>query len=109
MCANSDRGLTRRSFVGGAALGAAGLAASAPLAEADTPPAAKPPQVSKVGTAQLEALFAGSGAHFTKEQKADVARLLAAGEKTSAALHAFPLEENSDPALIFRAYQKEGK
>jgi hypothetical protein len=100
--------LTRRSFVRGAALGAAGLAAAAPEVVADNPaPAA--PKLSKVATAQVEALFAGPGAKFTEDEKKDVIRLLAAAEKTSATLAAFPLEENSDQALIFRAYRQGGK
>ena len=109
MSLNNHDGLTRRSFVRGAALGAAGLAAATPALEADTPPAASPPKLSKVNTAQMEALLAGPGSRFTKEEKADVARLLAAAEKTSATLHGFALQENSDPAVIFRAYRKEGK
>jgi hypothetical protein len=102
-------GLTRRSFVGSAALGAAGLAAATPALEADTPTPATPPKLSKVNAAQMEALLAGPGVRFTKEEKADVARLLAAAEKTGATLHGFVLQENSDPAVIFRAYRKEGK
>jgi hypothetical protein len=109
MSENNQGGLTRRSFVQGAAIGAAGLAAATPALEADTPPAASPPKLSKVNTAQMEALLAGPGARFTKEEKADVVRLLAAAEKTGATLHGFALQENSDPAVIFRAYRKEGK
>jgi hypothetical protein len=107
MSAANRRGLTRRSFVRGAALGAAGLGAIN-TAAADNPPA-KAPKLSKVGESQLEALVAGPGAHLTEEEKKDVVRLLAAAEKTSATLAAFPLVENSDPAVIFRAYRKAGK
>jgi hypothetical protein len=104
MATGNRRSVTRRTFVRGAALGAAGLAA-APAA-ADAP--AAPPALSKANTAQMEALFAGAGARFSKEEKADVARLLAGVEKTGATLHGFALEENSDPAVIFRARRKEG-
>jgi hypothetical protein len=106
MSATNRRGLTRRSFVRGAALGAAGLAAGS--AAADTP-AAKPPQLSKADAGAVEALFAGPGARFTEEEKKDIVRLLAAAEKTGAKLHEFPLEENSEPAVIFRVYRKRGK
>jgi hypothetical protein len=106
MSANRGGRVTRRSFVHGAALGAAGLAATGPAARGDA--AAAAPKLSKVDTAQIEALFAGPGARFTKEEKADITRLLAAVEKTSAALQGFALEENSDPGVIFRAYRKEG-
>jgi hypothetical protein len=119
MSLNNRRGPTRRSFVRGAALGAAGLAAAGTPAAADTPPATntpapantpapKPPKLSKVTEAQVDALLSGPGARFSKEEKADVARLAAAAEKTGATLHAFPLEENADPALIFRVYRKGG-
>jgi hypothetical protein len=105
MSAINRRGLTRRSFVSGATLAATGIGA-ATAATADDKPQASAPKLSKVTTAQMEALFAGPGAHFTKEEKADIARLLAGGEKTSVTLHGFKLEENSDPAPIFRAYRK---
>jgi hypothetical protein len=105
MSANNRR-LTRRSFVRGAAVGAAGFVAAPALAD-ETP--AKPPALSKVTSAQVEALFAGAGSHFTEEQKKDVVRLAAGMEKTGAAVTAFPLVENSDPAVIFRAYRKGGK
>jgi hypothetical protein len=109
MSANNRRGVSRRSFVRGAALGAAELAAaSVPEVTADTAPAGTP-KLSKVGEAQVEALFAGPGAHFTEAEKKDVVRLLTGVEQTSAKLAAFSLEENSDPALIFRAYRKEVK
>jgi hypothetical protein len=107
MPASNRRGLTRRNFVRGAALGAAGLAAAGP-ASADTP-AAKPPQLSKADAAGVEALFAGAGARFTEEEKKDIVRLLSAAEKTGAKLHEFKLEDNSEPAVIFRVYRKGGK
>jgi hypothetical protein len=108
MSLNEPSGLTRRSFVRGAALGAAGLAASGIEANADTPAAANAPKLSQVNSAQVEAIFAGPGARFTKEEKADVSRLVAGMEKTGAALRGLALPENSDPAVIFRAYHKEG-
>ncbi len=107
MARKEPRGLTRRSFVRGAALGAAGLAASG-SASADAPGDSKAPKLSKVAQAQMEALLAGPGKNFTEEQKKDVARLLAAAEAGSAKLHAFPLEDNSEPAVVFRVYRKEG-
>jgi hypothetical protein len=108
MSAPDRRGPTRRSFVRGAALGAAGLAANTAPAPADTPPDPKAPKLSKVGQAQLDALFAGQGARFNDAEKKDLARLLAAAEQTGAKLHAFGLEDNSEPAVIFRVY-KGGK
>jgi hypothetical protein len=99
-------GLTRRSFVRGAAVGAAGIVAAPALA--DTPDA-KAPKLSKVNAVQVEVLFAGPGARFTEEEKKDVIRLLAAAEKTGATLATFPLVENSDPGVIFRALRKGGK
>lgn len=107
MSKNNRRGLTRRSFVRGAALGAAGLAAAGPAA-ADTP-AAKAPQLSKADAAAVEALFAGPGARFTKEERADIVRLLSGVEKAGAKMHEFKLEDNSEPAVIFRVYRKGGK
>jgi len=106
MSASDRSALTRRAFVRGAAVGAAGLVAVP--ASADEP-AQKQPELSKPAAAQVQALFEGPGARFTEAEKKDVIRLLAAAEKTSGLLAAFPLVENSDPAVIFRAYRKEGK
>jgi hypothetical protein len=108
MSAKDRSGVNRRSFVRGAALGAAGLAASVPEALADTPPAAAP-KPSKAVMARAEAIFAEAGGRFTEDEKKDIIRLLTGAEQTSAKLAAFPLQENSDPAVIFRAFRKEAK
>jgi hypothetical protein len=79
------------------------MAASAPKVLADNPPAAAP-KPSKAVTARAEAIFAEAGGRFTEEEKKDIIRLLTGAEQTSAKLAAFPLQENSDPAVIFRAY-----
>jgi hypothetical protein len=103
MSESKRSGPSRRSFVRGAALGAAGLAASVPDALADNPPA-NAPKPSKAVMDRAEAIFAEAGGRFTEDEKKDIIRLLTAAEQTSAKLAAFPLQENSDPAVIFRAY-----
>jgi hypothetical protein len=91
--------VSRRAFL-------AFSAAAATSAAADEP-AQKPPELSPTAAAQLQAIVAKHGKRLSAEQKADLKRLMAAIEKTSETLHAFPLPENSEPAMIFRVYRAD--
>jgi hypothetical protein len=83
------------------------LSAAAATSAAADEPAQKPPDLSATAAAQLQALITKHGKRLSAEQKADLKRLLAAIEKTSETLHAFPLPENSEPAMIFRVYRAD--
>jgi hypothetical protein len=100
MSSANRRGVHRRAFL---TLSAAAVAA-VPTA-ADDP--AKPPALSPTAEAQFLAILARHGTKMTKEQKDDLRRLMAGIRKTSETLHAFPLPENSEPALSFRVYRAD--
>ena len=91
----------RRAFLGALALGAA-----AASAEAAAPPTAS--KLTEAGEAQLRALLARLGDQLTAAQKADLRPRLLQVEKDGRALRAYPLDENSEPALLFRVWRKEG-
>jgi len=99
--------VTRRSFLGTLTLGATALAAGVSGAAGAEAPDAPKPKLSAVGEAQLRDLLARRGGQFTAAQKADLERLLIAMEKTGQTLRDFPLEENSEPAILFRVWRKE--
>ena len=98
MTSESASRVSRRGFM---ALSAVAVAAPAAADE----PAAKPPELSPVAEAQVQAILAKHGAKITKEQKEDLKRLVAGIAKTSEKLHGYPLPENSEPALAFRVYR----
>jgi hypothetical protein len=89
--------VSRRAFLA--------IAAATP-ALADEP-AQKPAELSPTAAAQLQAIVAKHVKRLSAEQQADLKRLLAGIEKTSQTLHAFPLPENSEPAMVFRVYRAE--
>jgi hypothetical protein len=94
------RGVNRRSFLAlAAAAGATGAAADEP--------ASKPAPLSPLEEAQLKAILAKHGKHLSAQQKAELPRLIASIHKTSLILEAFPLPENSEPALAFRVYRAD--
>ena len=101
--------LTRRDFARGIAVTAATAAiphkTSVRVHSADQEASARAPELSATGEAQLQSILAKYGKRFSDEQKADVRRLVAQAEKTSGALHAFPLENSDEPAMIFHIYQ----
>jgi hypothetical protein len=103
-------GVTRRAFVGGLAAAAAAAATAHPaLAVADEPPPEKKPKLSAAGEARYKAVVAKHGDQFSDEQKVDLKKQLLEVEEAGAALAAFDLEENSEPAFLFRVYRKEGR
>jgi hypothetical protein len=80
-------------------------AAAGSASAADEP--SKPQKLSPLAEAQVQAIVAKHGAKLTAEQKADLKRLIASIHKTSEALNAYPLPENSEPALAFRVYRAD--
>jgi hypothetical protein len=109
--ADADRAprpaVTRRAFLGGLAASAAAAAAD-PARAADEPPPKKP-KLSAAGEAYYKAVLARHGDQFSDDQKAQLKHQLGEVESAGAALAAFKLEENSEPALGFRVYRKEGR
>lgn len=101
MSSSRRRGVHRRAFL---TLSAA-AAVAAPAAGDE--PAQKPPALSPLGDAQVQAILAKHGTRMTAAQKADLKRLVAGYFKTSETLRAFPLPENSEPALAFRVYRAD--
>jgi hypothetical protein len=91
--------VSRRAFLAVSAAAATSVAADEPDK--------KSPELSRTGTAQLQAIIAKHGKRLSAEQKADLKRLMAAIEKTSETLYAFPLPENSEPATTFRVYRAD--
>jgi hypothetical protein len=85
------------------ALSAAAVAAPGSADE----PAAKPPALSPLAEAQVQAIIAKHAAKIMKEQKDDLKRLVAGTAKTSEKLHAYALPENSEPALAFRVFRAD--
>ena len=55
------------------------------------------------------AIVAKHGEQFSDEQKVDLKKQLLDIEEAGAALAGFELEENSEPAFLFRVYRKEGR
>ena len=98
--------VSRRAFLGGLAASAA--AAANPALAADEPPAKKP-KLSAAGEAYYKAVVAKHGDQFSDEQKAELKHQLVQVEEATAALAAFNLEDNSEPAVVFRVYRKEGR
>jgi hypothetical protein len=96
-------GVTRRAFVTSLAAAAAG-----PAFASDEPPEKKP-KLSPAGEAYHKAVLAKHGEQFTEEQADELKKQLLEVEETSAKLAKFPLEENSEPAMFFRVYRKEGR
>jgi hypothetical protein len=101
-------GLSRRAFSRGFALAAAapvGLAsAGASSVEAG---GATPGQNAAASSADsaYQNIIARYGQRFSEEEKADIKRLAAQIQKTSEALNAFPLENEDEPATVFRPYR----
>jgi hypothetical protein len=93
------RGVNRRSFLA--------LAAAAGTSAAADEPAPKPAPPSALEEAQLKAILAKHGKRLSAEEKADLSRLIASVHKTSKILDAFPVSENSEPALAFRVYRAD--
>jgi hypothetical protein len=106
---SSTPALSRRGFLCELTLGAAAATCCAPHNSASAG-AADPPEKRKLSTvaeAQLQALLARRGKQFTEAQKEHLRRLVADMENASHELHEFPLDDNSEPALIFRVWRKE--
>jgi hypothetical protein len=91
----------RRAFVRRVVGGAAVAAAAGTTAPADD----TKPKLSPLGEARLRAILARHGERLSKEEKADLPRLLAAVEAAGEKLKSFPLEENSEPSPVFRVYR----
>jgi len=99
--------VTRRSFLREAAAGAVATSATPQLAAAVQPAAPEKHKLSTVGEAQLQALLARRGMQFSDAQKADLRRMLEQMEQTSKTLREFPVDDNSEPAILFRVWRKE--
>jgi hypothetical protein len=107
--------LTRRDFARGIALTAATVAVprktpaqiESASGEASQEGAAQATRLSPAGEAQLQTILAKYGKRLSDEQKADVRRLVAQAQKTSEALHAFPLNNSDEPAMIFHIYRSD--
>jgi hypothetical protein len=52
-----------------------------------------------------QAIIARYGQRFSDEEKVEIKRLAAQIQKTSDALNAFPLENQDEPATVFRVYR----
>jgi hypothetical protein len=100
MSLSQRRGVHRRGFL------TLSAAAAASACSADEP-AQKPPVLTPAAEAQIQAIIAKHGAQMTAEQKADLKRLIAGIAKTTETLNAFPLPENSEPALAFHVYRAD--
>jgi hypothetical protein len=108
--------LTRRDFARGIALTAATTVVVSRKTSAQIESAsggasqeatAQATQLSPTGEAQLQTILAKYGKRLSDEQKADVRRLVAQAQKTSEALHTFPLDNSDEPAMIFHAYRSD--
>jgi hypothetical protein len=107
--------LTRRDFARGIALTAATVAVphtksghvESASGRASQEATAQATQLSPAGEAQLQTILAKYGKRLSDEQRADVRRLVAQAQKTSEALHAFPLDNSNEPAMIFHVYRPD--
>ena len=112
-----SKGISRRDFARRAALAAA-TAAMIPsdlLARPEAPATLAPqevqgPKLSPEALAEVEAkiqaIFGKYGQRLSEEQKADVRRLVAEGQKALETLRAFPLDNSDAPATVFELYPK---
>ena len=107
--------LTRRDFARGIALTAATVTVphkksghvESASGGAPQEATAQATQLSPAGEAQLQTILAKYGKRLSDEQRADVRRLVAQAQKTSEALHAFPLDNSNEPAMIFHVYRPD--
>ena len=116
--------ISRREFARHAALAAATVAAMPDKLMAEPGPATSPaalpagqqtteePKLSPESRAEVEAkiqaIFRRYGQRLTEEQKADVKRLVAEGQKALESLRAFPLDNADAPATVLRLYPESG-
>jgi hypothetical protein len=92
---------SRREFMAGAIT----LSAGSSLGVADNPPQAPtPPAPTPLAEAQIKAVLARHGKLLTKEQTAEIRRLIGEAQKTSEDLKTLPLTNADEPALIFHVY-----
>jgi hypothetical protein len=110
---NSSRpsGLTRRAFVGGAL--AATAAASPGPGQTPPQPASQPstlasppkgPPLTAASEGQLQTILFKHGKRLTREQRADLRRLMGDMQKTGDELRAVKLDNGHEPALVFRVF-----
>jgi len=102
-------GVSRREFARRAALLAVAVAAPKPLSarsrvNTDQAQAASSdaPKMNAESEAQYQAIVAKYGSKLNEDQKTDIKRLLAGGQKSIETLRAFPLDNSDEPANIFR-------
>ena len=100
----SNNKLSRRDFARNAALLAAAI--TVPLPGAAAVPQT-PAKLSPEAEAQYQTIIAKYGSRLTNEQKADVLRLITDGQKSTAALRAFPLDNADEPANMFRVTESK--
>ena len=104
--------LSRRDFARVAAVTAATAAlpieskAAAEPRRADILESTQAAELSPAAEAQYQAILAKYGKRLSDEQKTELKRLITLAQKTSDALHAFPLENSNEPAMIFHIYRK---
>ena len=112
-----SKGISRRDFARRAALAAATTAMipSDLLAQREAPATPAPqqaqgPKLSPESRAEVEAkiqaIVRKYGQRLSEEQKADVRRLVAEGQKSLETLRAFPLDNSHAPATVFELYPK---
>jgi len=100
----SSNKLSRRDFARNAALLAA--AATVPLPNV-SPLMQTPLKLSPEAEAQYQTISAKYGNRLSNEQKADIHRLITDGQKSTAALRAFPLDNADEPANMFRVTESK--
>ncbi len=109
--------MSRRDFARSAALAAASVAAlrANAFAQAEAPTASQPapqqseePKLSPESRAEVETkvqnIFRKHGQRLSEEQKTDIRRLVAEGQKSLDSLRAFPLENADEPATVLKLF-----
>lgn len=108
---NSFKGkkkISRRKFTGAVALVATTVAIPGSATKAQAETSNNPAQGTSADVeAQFQAVMKRAGGKLTNDEQADVKRLLAQAQKTSEALHNFPLENSDEPATVFRIYRSK--
>jgi hypothetical protein len=106
--------ISRRDFARRAALAAASAAClpSQLLAEPAVAPPAPPQQAEEKLSpesqaevdAKIQAIFRKYGSRFSDDQKTDIRRLVAEGQKPLDAMRKFPLDNSDQPANVLKLY-----
>jgi len=93
------RSVSRRSFAGGVVMSAGALLGAEP-AKTGAP---LPPE----GQRQYQAIMERHASQLSDAEKADIRRLLEEGLKGIAPLRSFPLDNDNEPATIFRPWRAD--